>query len=148
MCTVLYAYNIINIHKKKSSSHLPLAFGLTDEASSDKAKESIRAKCVQYLDRAEKLKTYLKKKDKKRPVADGEKPTSSGGGGRGKKYVKGVSVSNCLSVCLSVVCLSVSFVVGMCVCRAAEIHSPGHPRRVEKLLSESSPKTSNPPGES
>jgi len=41
------------------------------EASSDKAKESIRAKCVQYLDRAEKLKTYLKKKDKKKPVADG-----------------------------------------------------------------------------
>ncbi|KAK7469846.1 hypothetical protein BaRGS_00036124 [Batillaria attramentaria] len=43
------------------------------EASSEKAKESIRAKCVQYLDRAEKLKTYLKKKDKKKPVADGEK---------------------------------------------------------------------------
>jgi len=47
------------------------------EASSDKAKESIRAKCVQYLDRAEKLKVYLKKKQKK-PVADGEKPNSSG----------------------------------------------------------------------
>ena len=62
------------------------SFGFTDEASSDKAKESIRAKCVQYLDRAEKLKTYLKKKDKKRPVADGEKPNSSGGG-RGKAYV-------------------------------------------------------------
>lgn len=49
------------------------------EASSDKAKESIRAKCVQYLDRAEKLKVFLKKKQKK-PVADGEKPNSSGGG--------------------------------------------------------------------
>ncbi|XP_076470886.1 vacuolar protein sorting-associated protein 4B-like isoform X2 [Babylonia areolata] len=57
------------------------------EASSDKAKDSIRAKCVQYLDRAEKLKTYLKKKDKKRPVADGEKPTNSSGknGGGGEK---------------------------------------------------------------
>jgi len=52
------------------------------EASSDKAKESIRAKCVQYLDRAEKLKNYLKKKDKKKPVADGHgsKPHSSKGG--------------------------------------------------------------------
>ncbi|KAL8564594.1 Vacuolar protein sorting-associated protein 4B [Nucella lapillus] len=55
------------------------------EASSDKAKDSIRAKCVQYLDRAEKLKTYLKKKDKKKPVADGEKPNSSGGGKNGDK---------------------------------------------------------------
>ena len=50
---------------------LNYCFTITDEASSDKAKESIRAKCVQYLDRAEKLKTYLKKKDKKKPVADG-----------------------------------------------------------------------------
>lgn len=49
------------------------------EASSDKAKESIRAKCAQYLDRAEKLKGYLKKKQKK-PVADGEKPNSSSSG--------------------------------------------------------------------
>ncbi|CAG5116509.1 unnamed protein product, partial [Candidula unifasciata] len=43
------------------------------EATSDKAKESIRAKCIQYLDRAEKLKQYLKKKDKK-PVPVGGKP--------------------------------------------------------------------------
>lgn len=43
------------------------------EAQSDKAKESIRAKCIQYLDRAEKLKQYLNKKQKKqKPVADGE----------------------------------------------------------------------------
>uniref|UniRef100_A0A8D0CJF9 vesicle-fusing ATPase n=1 Tax=Scleropages formosus TaxID=113540 RepID=A0A8D0CJF9_SCLFO len=42
------------------------------EAHSDKAKESIRAKCVQYLDRAEKLKDYLKNKDKqgKKPVKE------------------------------------------------------------------------------
>uniref|UniRef100_A0A8C7ZP51 MIT domain-containing protein n=1 Tax=Oryzias sinensis TaxID=183150 RepID=A0A8C7ZP51_9TELE len=39
------------------------------EAHSDKAKESIRAKCMQYLDRAEKLKDYLKNKDKQ-----GKKP--------------------------------------------------------------------------
>uniref|UniRef100_A0A669B7I9 vesicle-fusing ATPase n=1 Tax=Oreochromis niloticus TaxID=8128 RepID=A0A669B7I9_ORENI len=34
------------------------------EAQGDKAKQSIRAKCAEYLDRAEKLKEYLKKKDK------------------------------------------------------------------------------------
>lgn len=41
------------------------------EAQSEKAKESIRSKCTQYLDRAEKLKTYLKKKQKQL-VKDGE----------------------------------------------------------------------------
>ncbi|GLV43828.1 Vacuolar protein sorting 4 [Carabus blaptoides fortunei] len=41
------------------------------EAQGDRAKESIRAKCLQYLDRAEKLKEYLKK-GKKKPVKDGE----------------------------------------------------------------------------
>lgn len=40
------------------------------EAQGDKAKDSIRAKCFQYLDRAEKLKAYLKK-GKKKPVKDG-----------------------------------------------------------------------------
>ncbi|KAM9323286.1 vacuolar protein sorting-associated protein 4B isoform 1-T1 [Pholidichthys leucotaenia] len=34
------------------------------EAQGDKAKESIRTKCGEYLDRAEKLKEYLKKKEK------------------------------------------------------------------------------------
>lgn len=43
-----------------------------DEAQGDKAKESIRGKCMQYLDRAEKLKEYLKKGSKKKPVKDGE----------------------------------------------------------------------------
>lgn len=42
-----------------------------DEAQGDKAKDSIRAKCLQYLDRAEKLKEYLKK-GKKKPVKEGE----------------------------------------------------------------------------
>lgn len=40
---------------------------LTDEAQGDKAKQSIRAKCAEYLDRAEKLKEYLKKKEKAPP---------------------------------------------------------------------------------
>lgn len=44
---------------------------MLDEAQGEKAKESIRAKCLQYLDRAEKLKDYLKK-GKKKPVKDGE----------------------------------------------------------------------------
>lgn len=52
----------------------------TDEAQSDKAKESIRAKCIQYLDRAEKLKKYLGKDGKPKPV-------KAGGGGNSKKYV-------------------------------------------------------------
>lgn len=43
-----------------------------DEAQGEKAKESIRGKCLQYLDRAEKLKEYLKKGSKKKPVKDGE----------------------------------------------------------------------------
>lgn len=47
-------------------------FCVSDEAHSDKAKESIRGKCMQYLDRAEKLKDYLKNKDKqgKKPVKE------------------------------------------------------------------------------
>lgn len=40
----------------------------TDEAQGDKAKQSIRAKCAEYLDRAEKLKEYLKKKEKAPPA--------------------------------------------------------------------------------
>lgn len=45
-----------------------------DEAHSDKAKESIRAKCMQYLDRAEKLKDYLRSKEKhsKKPVRESQ----------------------------------------------------------------------------
>lgn len=52
---------------------------IVDEAQSEKAKDSIRAKCAQYLDRAEKLKQFLNKKSKK-PVADG-------GGSNNKGYV-------------------------------------------------------------
>ncbi|KAF2894926.1 hypothetical protein ILUMI_11248 [Ignelater luminosus] len=41
------------------------------EAQGEKAKESIRAKCCQYLERAEKIKESLKK-GKKKPIKDGE----------------------------------------------------------------------------
>lgn len=40
------------------------------EAQGEKAKESIRAKCIQYLERAEQIKDSLKK-GKKKPVLDG-----------------------------------------------------------------------------
>lgn len=47
------------------------------EAQGEKAKESIRSKCLQYLDRAEKLKEYLKK-GKKTPVRDAESHSKNG----------------------------------------------------------------------
>jgi vacuolar protein-sorting-associated protein 4 len=37
---------------------------VSDEAQSDRAKESIRVKCFQYLERAEKLKAYVKNNPK------------------------------------------------------------------------------------
>ena len=49
-------------------------FLFSDETHSDKAKESIRAKCGQYLERAEKLKDYVNKKksgNDKKPVKAG-----------------------------------------------------------------------------
>ncbi|XP_015595703.1 vacuolar protein sorting-associated protein 4B [Cephus cinctus] len=46
------------------------------EAQGERAKESIRSKCMQYLDRAEKLKEYLKK-GKKKPVKAGESESKS-----------------------------------------------------------------------
>jgi len=52
---------------------IDLFFVWTDEAHSDKAKESIRAKCAQYLERAEKLKEHVNNKDnKKKPVKDAD----------------------------------------------------------------------------
>lgn len=43
------------------------------EAQGDKAKHSIRSKCTEYLDRAEKLKEYLKKQEKNqsKPIKEG-----------------------------------------------------------------------------
>lgn len=43
-----------------------------DEAQNERSKDSIRTKCVQYLERAEKLKEYLKSSEKKKPVKEGE----------------------------------------------------------------------------
>jgi len=55
------------------------------EAQSDKAKQSIRAKCVQYLERAEKLKTYVNGKKKKPVAADGGSGKSAKSGKKGDK---------------------------------------------------------------
>ena len=52
------------------------------EAQSDKAKESIRAKCITYLERAEKLKEYIKGGKKK--------PIKAGSNGESKKDSKGL----------------------------------------------------------
>ena len=49
-----------------------------DEAQGDKSKESIRQKCIQYLDRAEKLKTYVKSKNKKAVASVGGAKESKG----------------------------------------------------------------------
>jgi len=46
---------------------------IVDETQGEKAKDSIRSRCTQYLERAEKLKDYLKNgKNKKKPVKTGE----------------------------------------------------------------------------
>lgn len=53
---------------------MPLFY--SDEAKGDKSKDSIRVKCNQYLDRAEKLKKYLEK-GKRNPVKAGEESSKS-----------------------------------------------------------------------
>ena len=46
---------------------------IVDEVHNEKAKQSIRSKCNDYLERAEKLKGYLKKNSgKEKAVATGE----------------------------------------------------------------------------
>lgn len=59
-------------------------FKLLDEAQGDKAKQSIRTKCEEILGRAEKLKEYLKKREKTAP-----KPVKESGPTDGKGYVFG-----------------------------------------------------------
>jgi vacuolar protein-sorting-associated protein 4 len=43
----------------------------TDEVQGEKSKDSLRQKCVQYLERAEKLKKYLESGKDKKPVKEG-----------------------------------------------------------------------------
>ncbi|KAF2359087.1 Vps4 oligomerization C-terminal [Trinorchestia longiramus] len=50
------------------------------EVPNDRAKETIRSKCKQYLDRAEKLKEYINKGDnRKKPLKDGESSSKKDG---------------------------------------------------------------------
>ena len=63
------------------------------EAQSDKAKESIRAKCVTYLERAEKLKEYIKGGKKK--------PIKAGSNGESKKDSKGLISESLSSIMIS-----------------------------------------------
>lgn len=44
---------------------------ITDEVQGEKSKDSLRQKCVQYLERAEKLKKYLESGKDKKPVKEG-----------------------------------------------------------------------------
>ncbi|XP_033626739.1 vacuolar protein sorting-associated protein 4B-like [Asterias rubens] len=57
------------------------------EAHGDKAKQSIRDKCTQYLERAEQLKKYIEKKNKKKAVKEGGGSSSAAkkGGKSNKK---------------------------------------------------------------
>jgi vacuolar protein-sorting-associated protein 4 len=57
--------------------HNLFVFVVSDGTQSERARETIREKCKHYLERAEKLKEYLKKgKDTgKKPVKDGAAPT-------------------------------------------------------------------------
>ena len=62
--------------------HVTLYFDInllfnSDGTQSERARETIREKCKHYLERAEKLKTYLKNgKDNKKPIKDGATPSS------------------------------------------------------------------------
>lgn len=72
---MVWSYNLLLVPTLVGFTHVVMwNFFPSDEAHSDKAKESIRAKCMQYLDRAEKLKDYLKNKDKqgKKPVKEAQ----------------------------------------------------------------------------
>lgn len=74
---ILILYIKITVFLWEESYHNEYLWQLIlDETHGDRAKESIRAKCVQYLERAEKLKAYLKK-SKKKPVKAGEDNSKS-----------------------------------------------------------------------
>ncbi|XP_060563447.1 vacuolar protein sorting-associated protein 4B-like isoform X2 [Ruditapes philippinarum] len=53
-------------------------YAIKNEAQSDRAKECIRAKCMQYQDRADKLRNYLNSKKKPSKSEDEEEGVLSG----------------------------------------------------------------------
>ncbi|KAL2090261.1 hypothetical protein ACEWY4_014949 [Coilia grayii] len=58
------------------------------EAQGDRAKQSIRAKCVDYLARAEELKVYLKKKEKAPPAKPVKESDNKGSDSDGEDQEK------------------------------------------------------------
>ena len=64
---LIYKQNLFRLYEHAVEFFL---HAIKYEAQSDKAKESIRAKCSTYLERAEKLKEYIKG-GKKKPIKDG-----------------------------------------------------------------------------
>lgn len=62
-------FDFYNILGSSSTSHTTsIKCCVADETQGDRAKQSIRAKCVDYLDRAEKLKEHLRNKEKAPPA--------------------------------------------------------------------------------
>lgn len=64
------------------------------ESQSERSKASIRDKCTQYLDRAEKLKAFINKQDdksNKKPVKDGAKKEDSGSDSENDPEAKKIS---------------------------------------------------------
>lgn len=60
ICTIL-SYNFIEQYLYSNNYIIcPI-----DEAHGERSKDSIRGKCTQYLERAEQLKKYVNKKNKK-----------------------------------------------------------------------------------
>lgn len=60
----MYMYILPPVHVFLTTGRLLCSF-CTDEAHGERSKDSIRGKCTQYLERAEQLKKYVQKKNKK-----------------------------------------------------------------------------------
>ena len=83
VCSVYASAHVVDIQYGSLRLYSNAAYSgvCLDEAPSERAKLSIREKCVSYLDRAEKLKKHLADptgKNKKKPVADGSKSSGDG----------------------------------------------------------------------
>ena len=63
MCVIFIVYTSIQHNNTDWATHC-----VADETRGERAAQSIRDKCVEYLDRAEQLKEYLSKKDKSPPA--------------------------------------------------------------------------------
>lgn len=80
----------------------------SDEVQGDRSKESVRAQCVQYLDRAEKLKIYLKKMENNPPRKPIKESQSDDKGWDGAYCLA------CLYWCVFIVRLCLLFLLFVC----------------------------------